>query len=90
MGVLTRTGLTAAVTPALRWGGTIRAEEWPQWRTEPGRYFVRNQHSGNVSNRRPKGSLASPGLLPRKPWIVPIPETTKGHRLQENVEAAAV
>ena len=29
-------------------------------------------------------------LLARKPWIVPIPGTTKRHRLDENVEAAAV
>src|SRR5215203_2733542 len=29
-------------------------------------------------------------LLARKPWIVPIPGTTKRHRLEENVGAAAV
>jgi aryl-alcohol dehydrogenase-like predicted oxidoreductase len=29
-------------------------------------------------------------LLARKPWIVPIPGTTKVHRLQENVGAVAV
>jgi aryl-alcohol dehydrogenase-like predicted oxidoreductase len=29
-------------------------------------------------------------LLARKPWIVPIPGTTKVHRLEENVGAAAV
>ena len=29
-------------------------------------------------------------LLSQKPWIVPIPGTTKLHRLQENVEAATV
>jgi pyridoxine 4-dehydrogenase len=29
-------------------------------------------------------------LLTRKPWVVPIPGTTKLHRLQENVAAAAV
>src|SRR5205814_1210294 len=29
-------------------------------------------------------------LLARKPWIVPIPGTTKPHRLRENVAAAAV
>jgi pyridoxine 4-dehydrogenase len=29
-------------------------------------------------------------LLTRKPWIVPIPGTTKVHRLQDNVAAAAV
>src|SRR3954465_1987698 len=29
-------------------------------------------------------------LLTRKPWIVPIPGTTKRHRLEENLGAAAV
>ena len=30
------------------------------------------------------------GRLPKKPWIVPIPGTTKRHRLEENVAAVAV
>lgn len=34
--------------------------------------------------------LALAWLLTRKPWIVPIPGTTKSHRLRENVGAAAV
>jgi aryl-alcohol dehydrogenase-like predicted oxidoreductase len=34
--------------------------------------------------------LALAWLLARKPWIVPIPGTTKPHRLEENVAAAAV
>jgi aryl-alcohol dehydrogenase-like predicted oxidoreductase len=29
-------------------------------------------------------------LLAQKPWIVPIPGTTKPHRLEENVEAASI
>lgn len=29
-------------------------------------------------------------LLARKPWIVPIPGTTKLHRLEENIGAVAV
>jgi aryl-alcohol dehydrogenase-like predicted oxidoreductase len=29
-------------------------------------------------------------LLARKPWIVPIPGTTKLHRLEENIGAAAI
>jgi len=29
-------------------------------------------------------------LLARKPWIVPIPGTTKPHRLEENIAAAAI
>ncbi len=34
--------------------------------------------------------LALAWLLAQKPWIVPIPGTTKQHRLKENVGAAAV
>jgi aryl-alcohol dehydrogenase-like predicted oxidoreductase len=29
-------------------------------------------------------------LLARKPWIVPIPGTTKIHRLEENLGGAAI
>jgi aryl-alcohol dehydrogenase-like predicted oxidoreductase len=34
--------------------------------------------------------IALAWLLAQKPWIVPIPGTTKGHRLQENLGAAAL
>jgi len=34
--------------------------------------------------------LALAWLLAQKPWIVPIPGTTKRHRLEENLKAAAV
>jgi aryl-alcohol dehydrogenase-like predicted oxidoreductase len=34
--------------------------------------------------------IALAWLLPQKPWIVPIPGTTKLHRLEENIGAAAV
>ncbi|WP_420364429.1 aldo/keto reductase [Curtobacterium sp. L3-7] len=36
------------------------------------------------------GQVALAWLLARKPWIVPIPGTTKPHRLAENLRAAAV
>lgn len=34
--------------------------------------------------------IALAWLLAQKPWIVPIPGTTKGHRLTENIGAAAI
>jgi aryl-alcohol dehydrogenase-like predicted oxidoreductase len=34
--------------------------------------------------------LALAWLLAQKPWIVPIPGTTKLHRLQENIGATAI
>src|SRR6204780_2855297 len=36
------------------------------------------------------GQIALAWVLARKPWIVPIPGTTKLHRLQENVAAASI
>jgi len=36
------------------------------------------------------GQIALAWLLAQKPWIVPIPGTTKRHRLNENIGAAAV
>ncbi|GGH70066.1 aryl-alcohol dehydrogenase-like predicted oxidoreductase [Filimonas zeae] len=40
----------------------------------------------NVTNSQ----LALAWLLAQKPWIVPIPGTTKVHRLEENIDGAAV
>jgi aryl-alcohol dehydrogenase-like predicted oxidoreductase len=37
-----------------------------------------------------RAQIAIAWLLAQKPWIVPIPGTTKLHRLQENLGAAAV
>jgi aryl-alcohol dehydrogenase-like predicted oxidoreductase len=34
--------------------------------------------------------IALAWLLAQRPWIVPIPATTKRHRLEENLEAAAI
>lgn len=34
--------------------------------------------------------IAMAWFLAQKPWIVPIPGTTKLHRLEENIGAAAV
>jgi aryl-alcohol dehydrogenase-like predicted oxidoreductase len=36
------------------------------------------------------GQIALAWLLAQKPWIVPIPGTTKLHRLEENIKAADV
>jgi aryl-alcohol dehydrogenase-like predicted oxidoreductase len=40
--------------------------------------------------RATPGQVALAWLLARKPWIVPIPGTTKRHRLDENIGAADV
>src|SRR5215207_7547768 len=40
--------------------------------------------------KRTPAQIALAWLLAQKPWIVPIPGTTKLHRLEENIGAAAV
>jgi aryl-alcohol dehydrogenase-like predicted oxidoreductase len=47
---------------------------------------------GSIAQRKKAtpAQIALAWLLAKKPWIVPIPGTTKLHRLQENVAAAAV
>ena len=47
---------------------------------------------GNIGKRRKAtpAQIALAWLLARKPWIVPIPGTTKPHRLDENIGALAV
>jgi aryl-alcohol dehydrogenase-like predicted oxidoreductase len=46
----------------------------------------------NIARRKDAtpGQIALAWLLAQKPWIVPIPGTTKLHRLEENIEAAGV
>ena len=47
---------------------------------------------GEIAKRKQATSaqIALAWLLAQKPWIVPIPGTTKLHRLEENIGAAAV
>jgi aryl-alcohol dehydrogenase-like predicted oxidoreductase len=47
---------------------------------------------GRISQRKKAtpAQIALAWLLAQKPWIVPIPGTTKLHRLQENIGAVAV
>ena len=47
---------------------------------------------GKIAERKKAtpAQIALAWLLAQKPWIVPIPGTTKQHRLEENIGAAAV
>ena len=47
---------------------------------------------GEIAKRKQATSaqIALAWLLAQKPWIVPIPGTTKLHRLEENIGAAGV
>jgi aryl-alcohol dehydrogenase-like predicted oxidoreductase len=50
------------------------------------------KHFGQIAARKQvmPAQIALAWLLAQKPWIVPIPGTTKLHRLDENIGAAAV
>jgi aryl-alcohol dehydrogenase-like predicted oxidoreductase len=47
---------------------------------------------GKIAQRKKAtpAQIALAWLLAQKPWIVPIPGTTKLHRLEENIGAVAV
>src|SRR5207237_746094 len=47
---------------------------------------------GEIAKRKKAtpAQIALAWLLAQKPWIVPIPGTTKVHRLEENIGAAAI
>ena len=47
---------------------------------------------GRIAERKgaTPAQIALAWLLAQKPWIVPIPGTTKVHRLEENVGAAEI
>jgi aryl-alcohol dehydrogenase-like predicted oxidoreductase len=47
---------------------------------------------GNIGKRKKatRAQIALAWLLAQKPWIVPIPGTTKPQRLEENIAAAAI
>jgi aryl-alcohol dehydrogenase-like predicted oxidoreductase len=47
---------------------------------------------GEIASKKrvTKAQIALAWLLAQKPWIVPIPGTTKPHRLKENLEAVNV
>jgi aryl-alcohol dehydrogenase-like predicted oxidoreductase len=47
---------------------------------------------GNIAEKKKAtpAQIALAWLLAQKPWIVPIPGTTKLHRLEENIGAVAI
>ena len=76
----------------------VRQRRLPQHRAalRPGGAARRTARSSNCSKRVAERKDATPAqialawLLAQKPWIVPIPGTTKLHRLEENIAAADV
>ena len=85
--------LTGAITPETSFGSGDFRNMVPRFTQE-----ARQANQGVVEllGRIAAGKQATPAqialawLLAQKPWIVPIPGTTKLHRLGENLGAAAV
>jgi aryl-alcohol dehydrogenase-like predicted oxidoreductase len=52
--------------------------------------FAKAKNAGLSGRQATPAQIALAWVLAQKPWIVPIPGTTKVNRLEENVQAAAV
>ena len=85
--------LTGKITPNTKFDSTDFRSTLPRFRTEN---MDANQAMVVLLNRFAEEKKATPGqialawLLAKKPWIVPIPGTTKLHRLEENIGAADI
>jgi aryl-alcohol dehydrogenase-like predicted oxidoreductase len=85
--------LTGAIDPETRFGDRDMRNAAPRFTPEA---RTANQTLvdllGQIAERKQatRAQIALAWLLARKPWIVPIPGTTKLHRLEENIAAADV
>jgi aryl-alcohol dehydrogenase-like predicted oxidoreductase len=85
--------LTGKINPDTKFDSTDFRSTLPRFRPEN---IDANQAMVVLLNRFAEEKKATPAqialawLLSKKPWIVPIPGTTKLHRLEENSGAAAI
>src|SRR5438067_147088 len=85
--------LTGKITPETKFDSTDFRSTIPRFRPEN---MDANQAMVALLNRFAAEKKATPAqialawLLAKKPWIVPIPGTTKLHRLEENIGAADI
>ncbi|HKU22693.1 MAG TPA: aldo/keto reductase [Terriglobales bacterium] len=85
--------LTGKITPDSKFESTDFRSTLPRFRPEN---MDANQALVDLLTRFAEAKAATPGqialawLLAKKPWIVPIPGTTKLHRLEENIGAAKI
>lgn len=85
--------LTGKITPDTKFDSTDFRSTLPRFRPEN---MDANQAMVVLLNRFAEEKKATPGqialawLLAKKPWIVPIPGTTKLNRLEENIGATEV
>ena len=85
--------LTGKITPDTKFDSTDFRSTIPRFRPEN---IDANQALVVLLNKFAEQKKATPGqialawLLAKKPWIVPIPGTTKLYRLEENIGAAEI
>lgn len=85
--------LTGKITPHTKFDSTDFRSTIPRFRPQN---IDANQALLVLLNRFAEQKKATPGqialvwLLAKQPWIVPIPGTTKLHRLEENIGAAEI
>jgi aryl-alcohol dehydrogenase-like predicted oxidoreductase len=86
--------LTGKITETTQFGsGDLRGTTFPRFTPEnirANQALVELIHQVAARKRATSAQIALAWLLTQKPWIVPIPGTTKLHRLEENLGAAAV
>jgi len=85
--------LTGAITADTKFESTDFRNQLPRFSAEARAANQALVHLlGRIAQRRNATSaqIALAWLLARKPWIVPIPGTTKQHRLEENIGAARI
>jgi aryl-alcohol dehydrogenase-like predicted oxidoreductase len=86
--------LTGKITERTEFGtGDLRATTFPRFTPEnikANQAFVRFIEQVGARKRATPAQIALAWVLAQKPWIVPIPGTTKQHRLEENLGATEV
>ncbi len=85
--------LTGTIDATARFGGNDNRASLPRFAPEAlaaNRPVIDLLEAVGRQKQATPAQVALAWLLARKPWIVPIPGTTKLHRLEENIAAAAI
>ena len=85
--------LTGAIDETTAFGGNDNRADLPRFTPDArkaNRPLVDLLEEIGRQKRATPAQVALAWLLAREPWIVPIPGTTKLHRLDENIDAAAL
>jgi aryl-alcohol dehydrogenase-like predicted oxidoreductase len=85
--------LTGAMSASTAFGATDFRSKLPRFTPEAmqaNQAFIDLLDTLATQKSAAPAQIALAWLLAQKPWIVPIPGTTKLHRLEENIGAAAI